>query len=101
MASRLNLQKRFEEIIGKDKVYFQPPSNRRLGYPCIIYSLSGVEVSYADDDIYTEERTYTVMLIHNDPDNELIDALIHFPKCKFSNHYEKDGLHHYVYTLHY
>ena len=101
MASRLELQTLFEEILGSRNVYFQPPESLRIGYPAIVYSLGNIENSYADDGLYTSINQYSVTVIVDDPDSELISSVMSLPLCRFDRHYKSDNLNHYVYTLYF
>lgn len=101
MANRLNLQNELELILGSNKVYFQPPTNTKVGYPCIIYDLDNIDSTYASDDKYINERRYTISLVHTDPDTSLVDLILALPKCSFDRHYRKDNLHYFVYTIYY
>ena len=44
---------------------------------------------------------YTVMVIHDDPDNVIRDKIAALPYCSFDRWYANDGLNHDVYTLHF
>ena len=101
MASRLELQTLFEDILGSRNVYFQPPEYTKMSYPAIVYSLGNIDISYADDGLYTSINQYTVTFITDDPDSELIGILVALPLCRFDRHYTADNLNHYVYTLYF
>ena len=91
MASRLNLQKELEELLGSRNVYFQPPSSVQMKYPAIRYSLSTLQNS----------KAYELILIDPDPDSIFIDKLLRLPYCRFDRCYPSDNLNHYVFTLYY
>ena len=101
MADRLSLNALFEELLGSENVYFQPPADIQMEYPAIRYKLDGIDADYADDGIYLQHREYEVTLIDHNPDSEYIDKLhsIHF--STFSRHYAADGLNHWVFKLTY
>ena len=52
MASRLELQTKFENILGSRNVYFQPPSSVQMRYPAIVYSRKNIEIRNANDGVY-------------------------------------------------
>lgn len=100
-SSRLNLQSDFETFLGSRNVYFQPPENLKINYPCIIYELSRYNSIKADNIGYRNIPGYTVLYISKDPDDENVHKLMSFSKISFDRHYESNGLHHWVYTLYY
>lgn len=101
MASRLNLQTEFEEILESRNVYFQPPSSVRMQYPAIVYSRKDIEGRFANNKIYRKLPCYEVILIDKNPDSKFIDKILELPYCSFDRHYEADNLNHDVFTLYY
>ena len=53
MGQRLDLQTELEELLGSRNVYFQPPESLRMNYPCIRYTRSSGETTFADNKPYT------------------------------------------------
>lgn len=96
---RMKIQKIFESLVGAGHVYFQPPSNVSIQYPCIIYKLADVDIWYANDKPYKLTRLYEITLIHYDPDNKLLDELLSLPTCSFERYFPYDNLHHYVLNM--
>ena len=41
MSKRIDLGNKLKEILGSSNVYFQPPDNLKMVYPCIRYRLEG------------------------------------------------------------
>lgn len=101
MASRLNLQKELEELLGSRNVYFQPPSSVQMKYPAIRYSLSTIQNGHANNLVYNHSKAYELILIDPDPDSIFIDKLLRLPYCRFDRCYPSDNLNHYVFTLYY
>lgn len=102
MAKRLDLHQELCDILGSTNVYFQPPASVSMKYPCIKYSVSGIDVEYADDSNYKSIRQYTVTVIDRNPDSEIPDAILnHFRMCSFDRGYPADNLNHFVLTLYY
>lgn len=100
MASRLKLQEEFEAILGSSNVYFQPPA--RMSYPCIKYSLAGMNIKRADNIIYKNMNRYEVVVIDYDPDSTIyLDILNHFKLCTFDRSYPSNNLNHFVLTLYF
>lgn len=97
MASRLDLQSLLETIT--DHVYFQPPSNEKLQYPCILYTRDGSHVEHADDRLYMHTKRYQVTVIDRDPDSTLPDLVEGLPLCSMERSFAADQLNHYVFNL--
>lgn len=101
MARRLALQTLLEETLGSRNVYFQPPSNISMRYPCIVYSRDDVDVIFADNDPYRLLTRYQVSVIDQDPDSEIPHRVASLPKCRFNRFYTSDNLNHDVFTLYF
>lgn len=102
MDRRLELHEKLCEILGSRNVYFQPPETVKLQYPCIIYSLSNIDVKHADDKIYTHRNRYMVMVVCKSPDDKTHENLMYeFPYCSFDRAYTADNMNHRVLTLYY
>lgn len=102
MADRLSLQIDFETILGSKNVYFQPPESVKLKYPCIVYSLSGVNKQNANDHMYKSINEYEVTVIDPDPESRIHhDILAYFPMCRFDRPFVSENLYHNILTLYY
>lgn len=101
MASRLQLQGKFEELLGTRNVYYEPPENLRMSYPAIRYVRSKIESKAANNAAYLISNCYEVTVIASDPDNPVINKLLALPMCKHNRHYKADGLNHDTFTLYY
>lgn len=106
MANRLDLQNEFIGILGTSpedsRVYFNPPKNLAMKYPCIRYSLSGIDDKRANDKLYNYTNKYDGVVIDRDPDSEIhMKILKHFPMCSFGRPYIADNLNHFPFTLYY
>ena len=74
---RLRLQSTLESILGSRNVYFQ-----------------------ADNVNYLASDAYDITFITKDPaSDEVNEALLRLPYCRFSRHYTNDNLHHFNYSL--
>lgn len=71
---RLELHEKLCEILGSRYVYYQPPSNIQMHYPCIIYHPNPSEDRHADNLRYLTWYSYTVQIIAHDPEFELFDS---------------------------
>jgi hypothetical protein len=98
MAPRSQLQTRLEGLSAH--VYFQPPVNTKMQYPCIRYMLDGDETLHAGNKLYRRTKKYQVTVIDRNPDSTLPDVLMdELPLCTFDRFFTADQLNHYVFTL--
>ena len=99
---RETLDDEFMDILGNENVYFQPPENIRMSYPAIVYHLSDIRDSRADDGAYIRVRSYDVTLIDKRPDSPLVDDILdRFLYCRYIRHQTIDNLHHDYFTIYY
>ena len=101
MNRRLELQDKFEELLGSRQVYYQPPESVKLSYPCIIYKRSSIMNNNANNQVYRQDTAYEVTVIDKRPDSEIVYKLSRFPKTYHNRHYTYDNLNHDIFTIYY
>lgn len=101
MDSRPNLQTMLESLLESRNVYLQPPASLKMRYSCIVWELSDIEASFADNRPYKLDNKYSVTYITTEPDDIFVDKLASLPKCKFDRSFVSDNLYHFVFTLFY
>lgn len=99
MNTRLGLDATLRDILGSSNVYFQPPENLKMRYPCIRYSLYDIQNGHADNLPYLSNNAYQLILIDPDPDNPYVNKIKDLPLCSFDRYYTADNLNHYVFTI--
>ena len=99
MALRLQLQSLLETFTAN--VYYQPPSNVNLIFPCIIYKRDSDMARYADNRRYSHLMQYEVTVIDRNPDGPLWTGISDLPLCKFERHFTADNLNHDVFILYF
>ena len=99
MGQRLTLHQILETIAPK--VYFQPPTNVRLEYPCIVYHRDFADTKFADDKPYNHTKRYMIIVIDRDPDSEIPDKVAALPMSLFNRFYTADDLNHDVYNVYF
>lgn len=80
-------------------VYFQPPENLKLVYPCIVYELEQIIALYANNLPYTDRARYSVTVIDRDPESSITSQIAALPMCRHERHFVNDNLHHDVFTI--
>lgn len=97
---RLSLQTELETFIPT--VYFQPPANLTLKYPCIIYNKTGKERKYSNNGLYFVKQEYQLMVIEKNPDSKVADDIEEkLQYCEIRQYYTVDQLNHTILNLHY
>ena len=99
MGLRLELQKLLETITTN--VYFQPPTNVELKYPCIIYKRDFADTKFADNTPYALKLRYMITVIDQNPDSELPGMVAKLPMSLFNRFYTVDNLNHDVYSMYF
>lgn len=103
MRTWSQLQEVLQEIMGpNNKVYFQPPENLKLSYPCIVYERNDAMLRHADNFGYMKAKRYSITLITKSADNdEFIDKILDLPMCSFEREFKSDGLVHELFNLYF
>jgi hypothetical protein len=99
MGRRLDLHQILTDIV--DNVYFQPPANIALVYPCIIYHRDNMDTKYADDKPYSLMTRYSVMVIDKNPDSEIPAKVAALPRASYNRFFAADNLNHDVFSLYF
>lgn len=99
--NRLVLHEKLCSLLGSRNVYYQPPANIRMKYPCIVYSSHPVYKFRADNVRYLAWYQYKVQIIAHDPEFPLFDTFPdNFTYCAESApRFAQDNLNHANYTL--
>jgi len=99
MAQRLLLHSLLKELMGGGKVYFQPPQNVQMEYPCILYHQDNADTRFADNNPYRYTKRYQVTVIDENPDSPIPDLIANLPMCTFDRWYAAENLNHYVFNI--
>jgi hypothetical protein len=99
MARRLQLHQLLETFTSN--VYFQPPTNIKLEYPCIIYKRDFAHTKVADNMSYDHKLRYAITIIDQDPDSEIPEKVAAMPMSVFNRFFTVDNLNHDVYNVYF
>lgn len=99
MGTRLELHDVLKILLGSPNVYFQPPPDHLMSYPCIVYTRSNIRPSFGDNVPFKLQDQYSVTVIDQNPDSLIPKRIASLPQCIFERHYAQDGLNHDVFTL--
>lgn len=99
MGQRLELHQIL--LAMTSNVYFQPPTNVRLQYPCIVYHRDFADTKFADDEPYNYTKRYQITIIDQDPDSEIPDKVAALPMSLFNRFFTADDLNHDVFNVYF
>lgn len=86
---------------GSENVYYQPPANLQMKYPCIRYELNKLRNLHANDKVYRQTVHYTITVIDPKPDSEMTAAVSLLEKSTHDRHFVSDNLYHDVFSVWY
>ena len=103
MKTWSDLQEYLQKLMGdKVKVYYQPPENVKLKYPCIVLELSNALIHYADNNPYFSNKRQSITLMCLDADNdEYVNKLLTIPMCTFDRRFINDRIVHDIFSIYY
>lgn len=99
MGRRLDLHAIFLDITPK--VYFQPPADVQMEYPCIVYQRDFADTKFAGNRPYSYTQRYQVTLIDPNPDTDILAKIAALPLCLFDRNFATSGLNHDVFILYF
>jgi hypothetical protein len=82
-----------------EQVYFQPPTNVIMSYPCIVYHRDSANTEFADNYPYSYTKRYQVTVIDRNPNSEIPDKIAALPMSSFSRFFTADNLNHDVFNV--
>lgn len=65
-------------------VYFQPPANVKMDYPCVVYHYVGDDTLRANNDRYITQREYSITVMDMNPDSTIHEEILDLFKSKCS-----------------
>lgn len=98
MKDRLALHDLLSSIAGKN-VYYQPPSNITMKYPCVVYNRSRINNIHADDSVYYQNNRYDITVISRDSEEPIIDKVSKLQTCSYDRSYTQDNLYHTTFNI--
>jgi hypothetical protein len=96
------LQALLEGVLGSDHVYFQPPSNVQMQYPCIVYQRDSARTEFAGNKPYNYTQRYQLTHISRDPaSEETLAKIAALPMTSYGRFFVADDLNHDVFELYF
>lgn len=100
-TKRIQFHEILVNLFGNSNVYYRPPENLKMQYPCIRYKKENIVSTHADNISYRKTDRYQITVIDKKPDNEVIEKILDLPMSSFETHYESDNLNHDVIVVYY
>ena len=101
MGRRVQLHQLLKTTINSENVYFQPPPNLQLKFPCVIYKRALGDTKFADNKPYNHQVGYLLQVVDADPDSLLPEKIAELPKCVFERHYTTNNMNYTLYNIYY
>lgn len=108
MGRRLELHSLLVQIMdaqdlpeNDQPVYFQPPANVQMIFPCITYHRDTSETLFAGNNPYRHTKRYEVTVLDRNPDTEIPERVAALPMCLHSRTFAADNLNHYIFSLYF
>ena len=101
MKTRIDLHSELKNILNSNNVYYQPPENFKMEYPCIRYMRDRHRVYSANDKKYINKKRYQIILIDRNPDTPYHDKIMEMEYSNLDRHYVHGNLYHDVYSIYY
>ena len=108
MGQRLQLHDLLVHILGTEddpadhsRVYFQPPANVQMEFPCITYQWDSSQTLFAGNHPYRLTRRYQVTYIDLNPDSDIPEKIAALPMCTHDRSFPAGNVNHYVFTLYF
>lgn len=104
VIKRRELHTFLTSILGSNNVYFQPPSNISMKYPCIVYNRTNPYTINADDSTYLLRGHYSVTYIDSNVERAMAmqtKLLKSFEHISVERSFTSENLNHDVYNLYY
>lgn len=87
---------------GVDNVYFEPPQNIKMFYPCVVFKRGVMSSRHAGNKTYKIDDAWDLTYIRFDPDDEIPHQMLEwFQMIRHTRTFVADGLHHDQFKLYY
>lgn len=104
--NRISLHYKLDEILKRhyttkdpedERVYYNPPANIHLKYPCIIYREVDIKSKNASDRRYHISKEYSVMVVTKARDSNIHEEILdEIPYSNYNMSYIQDNMNHTI-----
>lgn len=90
----------FKTVVGIPNVYYEPPEDVKMKYPCVRFQRRRFATQQADNINYIVHEQFEATLIYKAPDSPLPRRLLMSTSmCSHDRHYTAANLSHDVYII--
>lgn len=90
----------FKTVVGIPNIYYEPPEDVKMKYPCVRFQRRRFATQQADNVNYIVHEQFEATLIYKAPDSPLPRRLLmSTPMCSHDRHYTASNLSHDVYII--
>lgn len=82
-----------------ENVYYQPPNNLQIKYPCIVYRRKNIGNIHGNNNVYLQNHSFEITVIDYDPDSEITESISKLILCRHDRHFKTEGLYHDIFTI--
>jgi hypothetical protein len=82
-------------------VYFQPPGEHKMEYPCIRYQRDDMSTQFADNAPYRLRTRYSVTLMSRSPNTDVLKKLAQLPMSTYERFFVADNINHDVFNIYF
>lgn len=93
------LNELFVSLLGSHNVYFEPPTNVVMKYPCILYESQAMTTMHAGNVPFAIQDHYRVIVIDQNPDSPYPRKIAGMQGARAARPYVSDNLHHFPFDL--
>lgn len=100
MSKRMLIRQILTEAIRKSnedyKLFYNPLSDDKLTYPCIIYKRDGIRQRHADNIRYHTHEVYQITIIDKRVETPILPYLLDNQYCVYENEFIVDNMRHTI-----
>lgn len=100
-ALREVLEDLMEGLGLEPNLYYQPPSNIQMAYPCIVYKRDYQATFQADNEKYAHYKRWQLTIIDRNPDSPIPDKVEALEYTTFIRSFTADGLNHTIINIYF
>lgn len=90
------------DILGSNNVYYSPPDNMHMKFPCIIYRPAILGSRFADNTRYINMNQYSITVVDEDPDSKIADKILSLPSASSDAPcYTTENLNHWPLSIYF
>lgn len=99
MKTRLELHNTLISTTGINNIYYNPPENIKMNYPCIRYKRVDVTSKKADDIKYIVHDRYELVIISSKNNDDIVNKLLSIKYMEYDRSMIINGLFHDYMTI--